>query len=107
MGLHSVNTAGHEEDFRVCNKDKAFGGNGWAHPNPLADYPVRRGPPARPIRRLFDDRRSARLVWTVGKGNEESEVPDSTGIRRQAKNQQGGRLHAWANRMVSEHSPFG
>jgi hypothetical protein len=35
-----------------------------------------------------ESRRSARLVWTVGRENEENEVPDSTGIRRQAKNQQ-------------------
>jgi hypothetical protein len=41
---------------------------------------------------------------------EESEVPDSTGIRRRARNQRGSKkklLRAWANRMVSEHSPFG
>jgi hypothetical protein len=31
-------------------------------------------------------RRRARLAWRVGE-NEESEVQDSTGIRRQAKNQ--------------------
>ncbi len=33
-------------------------------------------------------RRRARLVWTVEEERQESEVPDSTGIRRQARNQE-------------------
>jgi hypothetical protein len=33
-------------------------------------------------------RRRARLVWTVEEERQKSEVPDSTGIRRQARNQE-------------------